>query len=349
MTNRTTCSEKTAPASWNYGVFLVIFSGTLMSAFPAWGEDDGASPAAGWKHPLTGKEYLNSPLVEVTPFVFKDRLYLAENYQAFVDSESKQFGADAEKDALRIRDVETGELVSTALREQCFGTVFVWEDRVYAFSAKNAPGKPWRTAYEVVMASSDDLKNWTEPKVVLKAQPDELFFNVAVCRGADKFVLLYETNDPDYPAFTFKYCESQDLENWKLIPDALYGTDKYVGGPALYFENGWYYTLYLEALPNTEYETRITRSRDLKKWQDAPADRPFVTFDRTKKNLPLRPPELTEKNASDAELCYFKGKTIVYFTGSDQQVAGDLQRAEFDGTPRELFEYFFEGVPEKKE
>jgi alpha-L-fucosidase len=38
---------------------------------------------------------------------------------------------------------------------------------------------------------------------------------------------------------------------------------------------------------------------------------------------------------------YWKGKTLVYFTGSDQQLAGDLQRAEFNGTPRELFEYFF--------
>jgi len=123
-------------------------------------------------------------------------------------------------------------------------------------------------------------------------------------------------------------------------------TDKYVGGPALYFEGGWYYTLYLEALPNTEYETRITRSRDLKRWHDAPPDRPFLTFDRAKKNLPLRPPELHETNASDPELCYFKGKTIVYFTGSDQQVAGDLQRTEFDGTPRQLFERFFEGVGE---
>jgi alpha-L-fucosidase len=181
---------------------------------------------------------------------------------------------------------------------------------------------------------------------VLEAEGAEQIFNVAVCRGSDRFVLLYETNDAKYPPFTFKYCESDDLVHWRRIPGALYGTDKYVGGPALYFEGGWYYTLYLEALPNTEYETRITRSRDLKSWQDAPPGRPFLTFDRSKKNLPLRPPELHETNASDPELCYFKGKTIVYFTGSDQLVAGDLQRAEFDGTPRELFEHFFQGVGE---
>jgi alpha-L-fucosidase len=306
----------------------------------------GAARAGAWKNPLVKKGYLNSPLVETTPFVFGGRLYLAENYQAFVDSASKAPGADAEKDALRVRDVETGKVVSVALKEHSFGTVFVSGERVYAFSAKNAKGKPWRTATSVSMTSSADLKNWSEPRTVWEAEAGEQIFNVAVCRGPGRYVLLYETNDPKYPPFTFKYCESDDLVNWKRIPGGLYGTDKYVGGPALYYEGGWYYTLYLEALPDTEYETRITRSRDLKAWQDAPPGRAFLTFDRSKKNLPLRPPELPEKNASDPELCFFGGRTIVYFTGSDQQVAGDLQRAEFEGTPRALFEHFFEGVPD---
>ena len=105
-------------------------------------------------------------------------------------------------------------------------------------------------------------------------------------------------------------------------------------------------TLYLEALPNTEYETRIMVLRDLKRWQDAAAE-PAVPHVRPRKEKPAAAPAgADETNASDPELCYFKGKTIVYFTGSDQQVAGDLQRAEFDGTPRELFEHFFEGMGE---
>src|SRR5690606_15455544 len=33
--------------------------------------------------------------------------------------------------------------------------------------------------------------------------------------------------------------------------------------------------------------------------------------------------------------------TLVYYTGGDQQLCGDLQRAEFLGTPRELLEHFF--------
>ena len=241
-----------------------------------------APDGSGWKNPLVKKGYLNSPLVETTPFVFKDRLYLAENYQAFVDSVSKGLGTDSEKDAIRVRDLETGRTVSVALKEHTFGTAFVWSDRVYVFAGKYVKGKRWRTAVSVSMTSSADLKTWSEPRTVLECEPGEQVFNVAVCRGPNGFVLLYETNDPKYPPFTFKYCASDDLVSWRRIPGALYGTDKYVGGPALYYEAPWFYTLYLEALPNTEYETRITRSPGLKHWQDAPAGRPFLTFDRTK-------------------------------------------------------------------
>jgi alpha-L-fucosidase len=136
------------------------------------------------------------------------------------------------------------------------------------------------------------------------------------------------------------------LATWERIPDALYGTDKYVGGPALYREGDFFYTLYLQDLGG-KWETCITRSKDLIHWQDAPPDRPFLTFDPSRKHPPLRPQNVMEINASDAELCCWKGKTLVYFTGSDQQVAGDLQTAEYSGTPQQLFESFFADVPHR--
>jgi len=309
----------------------------LICAPPAAAEQ----PNQSWKNPLKKTGYLGSPLVETTPFVFHDRLYLLENHQGFFDDPQAKTGDNSDNDALRIRDVESGQLVSTALKRHGFGTAFVWNDRVYVFAADWGQGKPWRNATEVSLTTSEDLKHWTPPQTILRAEAGEWIYNVAVCRGPDRFVMLYETNDARWPAFTFKYLESPDLVHWQRIPGALYGTTKYVGGPALYFEGGWYHTLYLEALGGIRYETRIARSKNLVDWQDAPANRPFLAYDPEKKNLPRRPPELPETNASDPELCYFGGKTIVYFTGGDQQVCGDLQRAEFDGTPRELFEAFF--------
>ena len=188
--------------------------------------------------------------------------------------------------------------------------------------------------------------------ILVECNPDESFYNVSVCRGDGRFVMLVESDDPKWQKFTFKYYTSDDLRQWKQIPDALYGTKKYVGGPALYYEGGYYYTLFLESLGRAhEYETRITRSKDLVHWQDAPHNRPFVTFNP--KNFvtfnpknpdrPWRPTnKILETNASDAEVAYWQGKTIVYFTGGNQHLSSELQWAEFDGTPRELFEHFFE-------
>lgn len=293
-----------------------------------------------WQNPIIKQGRLGSPLVESSPFVFNDRLYLMESNQRFWDVKGARPGDFFHEDEIRIRDVATGKIVSVALKNHGFGTVLVHNNTLYIFAGSYGEGKPWRQMTEITMTSSTDLKTWSKPVTVLKANPKEYFFNTAVCRGKDKFILLYETNDPTWKPFTFRYVESQDLVNWKEIPGAIYGKDKYVGGPALYYEGGWHYTLYLEHI-KIGYETRITRSKDLVNWEDAPASRPFVTFDPSIRNIPLIDPGIPESNASDVELCYYKGQTILYFTGSDQTTGGDLQWATYDGTPAALFEHFF--------
>lgn len=293
-----------------------------------------------WINPIQKQERLGSPLVETSPFVFNGKLMLLENNQRFWDLPGTKPGDYFHEDEVRIRDVASNKIISVPLKNHGFGTVLVWEDYVYVFAGNYGKGKPWRHMTEITMTKSKDLKNWTKPVTVLEASGEELFFNTAVCRGKDKFILLYETNDDRWKPFTFRYMESSDLENWKEIPDAVYGKDKYVGGPALYYEAGWYYTLYLESL-SKGYETRITRSRDLKHWEDALPNRTFISYDSSHKNIPLINPEISESNASDVELCYFEGKTILYFTGSDQSTAGDLQWAIYEGRPRQLFEHFY--------
>lgn len=293
-----------------------------------------------WLNPIIKQGRIGSPLVETSPFVFQDQLYVLENNQRFWDVKGAKPGDHFHEDEVRIREVASGKLVSVPLKNHGFGTVLVHDNKVYVFAGNYGEGKPWRRMTEITMTSSSDLKNWTKPVTVLKAHGKEFFFNTAVCRGKDKFILLYETNDPAWRPFTFRYVESDDLVHWKEIPGAIYGKEKYVGGPALYYEGGWYYTLYLENIKKG-YETRITRSKDLITWEDAPASRPFITFDPSIRNIPLLDPGIPESNASDVELCYYRGRTILYFTGSDQTTAGDLQWATYNGAPRQLFEYFF--------
>jgi alpha-L-fucosidase len=300
-------------------------------------------PVKPWGNRLEKRGYLNSPLMETTPFVFQERLYRLENWQKIWDYSDALPGTHFHEDEVRIRDVERDELISVPLRNHAFGMAFVWQDTVYVFAGDYGTDKPWRQVTELTLTTSKDLVNWTEPQVVLRAKPGEHYFNFAVCRGREQFVLLYETDEPGFaPAFTFKYCVSDDLLNWQHVPNAVYGREKYVGGPALYFEGDTYYTLYLHALDG-RWETRITRSRDLVSWEDAPVDRPFVTFDDTQMTRCELRPAVQETNASDAELCAWKGKTLVYFSGSNQVIAtADLQWAEFPGSPRELLEHFFD-------
>lgn len=315
---------------WSYSLFFYVSCALLAQT--------------SFENPIQKQGRLGSPLVETSPFVFQDKLYLLENNQRFWDVPGSQPGDYFHEDEVRIKDLASGTRIAVPLKNHGFGTVLTWKDRVYVFAGNFGKEKPWRQITEISMTSSKDLINWTQPKTVVKASGEEFFFNTAVCRGKDSFVLLYETNDNRWKPFTFRYMESTDLENWQPIPDALYGIDKYVGGPALYYEAGWYYTLYLESLENG-YETRITRSEDLIHWEDAPVNRPFIAFDSSHKNIPLIDPDIRERNASDVELCYYEGKTILYFTGSDQTTAGDLQWATYAGTPAELFAHFFKSIP----
>lgn len=306
----------------------------VFAALPAMAD------AGEWHNPIVKRGYLNSPLVETTPFVFKDKLYRLESWQKYWDLPGlPPPNTQSEQDAVRVWDVGAGKLVATPLTNHGFASCLVWEERVYVFSA--SWDRPGRKAGTIDMVSSADLVTWTKPVAIWHAEPGENLYNVAVCRDKDRFVLLYESDDPKYVPFTFKYCTSSDLTSWTRIEGAFYGREKYVGGPALYWFDGTYYTLYLQDLGG-RWETRITRSKDLVHWEDAPAGRPFITFDMNHTHAPLRPANVKEVNASDVELCEWpKGKTFIYFTGSDQQYAGDLQYATYEGTPKDLLESFF--------
>lgn len=301
-----------------------------------------------WAHPLVRCGTVAQEMGETTPFVLGDRLYRVENWQKYLDLPGTAPGERFMEDQVRIWDVENKRVVSVPLTAHSFGMAYVHNGRVHVFATRHEADRPWRHFRFISMTSSDDLVNWRPPVTVIEAEGEESLFNTAVCHDGRRFVLLYETDDRRWPAFTFKYCESDDLVHWHRLPDAVYGRDKYVGGPALYWEGGWFYTLYLQDLggyAGGTWETRVTRSRDLRHWEDAPVERPFLAPDRSRVftyHHGGRPVQVQEINASDAEICYWQGKTLVYFNGGDQQTCGDLQRAESGGTPRQLLERFYE-------
>jgi alpha-L-fucosidase len=298
-----------------------------------------------WVNQLKRTNSIGTPTHEVTPFVLNDRLYRVENHPRFLDFSVEDPTYRFHEDEIRIRDVETNEILSVPLRNHYFGAGFLHEGRLHIYAGDYGVDLPWRHHKKINWIYSDDLVHWSDPVTVIESEENELLFNTAICRGADRFIMLYETDDARWPPFTFKYCESDDLVHWKRIPGAVYGVDKYVGGPALYYADGWYYTLYVNSPADGFYDTRITRSQDLIHWQDAPEDRPVLPVVPTHIPDPAHP-DVFELSASDAELCFWQNKTLVYFHSGNQQGIATLQVAEFDGQPEEFLAHYFDSTLE---
>ena len=321
--------------------FLATLAMASLAHYGIGGECSMEATNSIWQCRLAKKAVLGNAISsETTPFVFHGRLYRLENVPKSQEFPGKGPQYRFHEDLIRVRDVEEDRIVSVVLTNHYFGSAFVSNGRVYVFAGDYGTDEPWYHIRKVVMTSSTNLVDWTKPRVVIESENGERIFNTAVCRDKEQFVLLYETDDSQWPAFTFKFFVSDDLVNWTRVPGAIYGRDRYVGGPALYYEGGWYYLLYLESLDGG-WQTCITRSVDLIHWEDAPADRPFLTPDPEHITDPEHFPDVREASASDAKLCAWRGKTLVYFSGGNQHGVIDLQSAEFDGTPRELLEHYF--------
>src|SRR5690554_4898034 len=121
-----------------------------------------------WQNPIQKQGRLGSPLVETSPFVFNDKLYLLENNQRFWDVPGAKPGDYFHEDEVRIRDIASDKIISVPLKNHGFGTVLTWEDRVYVFAGNYGQGKPWRQMTEITMTSSKDLKKWTKPQTVFR-------------------------------------------------------------------------------------------------------------------------------------------------------------------------------------
>lgn len=297
-----------------------------------------------WTHPLKSSHRVDGPRCEVTPFVFNDRLYRLENFVRSHDFPGKEHSYRFRENGFRIVDVAEDRIISIPLLNNYFAVAFPWENRCYVFTgAFDSGSKPWQL-HKTLMMYSDDLISWSKPQVVLESNPDERLFNYAICRARGKFYMLYETNDPRWPAFTMRFCESDDLIKWrKLDCEHIYGTDKYTGGPALYFdhEEDIFYLLYVNSV-HTNFDTRIARSKDLITWEDASPDRIVLDVD-TKRDVDAeRFPGAKECSASDIELCEFQGKTHIYWICGNQQGAATEYCEVYNGSMVSFLRAFFE-------
>lgn len=272
------------------------------------------------------KQFYRRDMTEVTPVVWEGRLCIMECHRP-------SQGGTPEQYYITLKDFETDEKLARFARGYSLASAFVQGDRLYVFASR-FEGNNWN---DVTLFESSDLKNWTK-KVIVRQDADEHLFNSSVCSGPGGFVLAYESNDPDYPAFTTKFARSDDLENWEKLPGNLFGVNRYTACPTIRFVDGYYYLLYLEhRKPRHYFETYIARSRDLKSWELSAA------------NPVLRPEGLDEGiNASDPDMAEWQGRTLLFYSVGDQLTWMNEKYSEYDMPVKGFFEWWFRtpGIPD---
>jgi hypothetical protein len=274
---------------------------------------------------LTDKQLVKRDLCELSPFVWQGRL-------CHLECARPGQGGTAADYYLLLKDAESGKELARFAEGYGLASILAHNNTLYVFASRWDSGS-WR---DVTLFKSADLKQW-ESKVVVQGEGEQLF-NSSVCAGPDGFVMAYESNDPAYPPFTTKFARSADLENWTKLPEATFGTNRYTACPCVRYASGYYYVLYLERRsPRHFFETYVTRSKDLRRWELSSA------------NPVLTPADLDEGvNASDPELVEWQGKTYVYYAVGDQLTWMNLKRAVYPGPLRAFLEswYATPGIPD---
>jgi len=271
------------------------------------------------KYELAERELIRKDMCELSGVIWNGRLC----HMACVRPGS---GGSIEDYYLELKDAETGEELAKFAQGYGLACAYVRNGIFYAFASRYENSN-WN---DVTLFKSSDLRHW-EKKIVIQ-QENENLFNTSVCDGPEGFVMAYESSDPQYPPFTVKFAVSDDLENWTKVPDAVFGTNRYTACPCIRYVNGYYYVLYLEnRSPRHYYETYITRSTDLKRWELSSA------------NPVLRPIEIDDCiNASDPELAEFNGKTYIYFAVGDQLTWMNIKQAIHNGSLASFCEQWYE-------
>ena len=290
------------------------------------------SPVKFFNNGMNGRSFSTNPglvrtgkasthLGEMTPIVFKDRLLLVAVGFPWV------LHSPFESGEIWLGDALSGETISCFGKGYGFANAIVENDIIHVFAAKNESGSSG--VKQVECFSSSDLQTW-EKRKILDAEPNKLIFNQSVCKKDEKFIMAFEVKDKETVPFTIYFAESSDLYNWKIIPKAIFGADRYAACPAIRYVDGWYYLFYLEhRTPRWWFEMCLARSKDLISWQLSP------------KNPVLIPEDCELCNASDIDLVEYNGKVYTFYCYGNQKGMGCATSAIYDGSMKDFLNWYF--------
>ena len=307
--------------SLSIGTMIVsVAAGSLLCA---------ASPAQAG-HILIKQDTIETAnITEVTPVVFQGQQLLFESYRVGVST-------DEANTFLRLRNLETGQIVSQFGAGHSLGSAFVDGNQLNVF-APNLTQNDW--FHDIYRFTSTDLASWTE-NVALTRSGGEHLLNSSVIRDPHGYLMAYESDVP--VGFCFKFARSTDLATWtKLDAPAFAGPrgNEYSACPTIRYSNDYYYALYLAVGENQyagQYVTEIARSKDLVAWEFSEQN-PVLAATAEEGGI----------NNSDVDMIEVGGKTYLYYATGNQATWVHIKRAVYDAPMSEfLASYFPAAVPE---
>ena len=285
---------------------------------------------------------------ESSPFVWKGRYMRLE-----VVCESGALDLNDPSIHALIRDVEAGEVVSRIAPRCYYHSCFVDGDTVYVLgTALNHPQV--FCGDSIMLFSSKNLKNWEERELL--HCPGFTMFNTSLTYDESRYVLAVECREPvelagDHP-FTCIFFTSEDLVEWTMLPaECAYPKDRYIGGPYLTYDAGYYYLFGVTELPCYRFNTYVTRTADLRHWEVGhynpfiyvtPEDRmlsPYAADIST--DLRQKIPVAFLSSLSDMDMCEYNGKTRLTYNVGNQMGFAYIAEAEYNGPKSEFLQSLF--------
>jgi len=294
---------------------------------PDRGEDTHKRPA---RPQIVKTGTIDLDVVEAHYFVWKGRL-LREQW-----CKAKYKGQRAlEGTHIAIRDVQTGKLVASLAQDHAFGTVFIEDGTAYIVATYDKPGPKRRK--QVNLFASEDLKTWRQWNVI--DDPKFNICNTSLIKVADEYVLMFEISRPNVRSWTARFAKSKDLKTWQILPEEyIHGRNKMAAPHCLKYHDGYFYNFHV--VRHRGYSTFVSRSKDLKQWEDSPLN-PVLTADeddrkpgpgvRFTAEQKQRIATAKDHNNSDIDIFEHKGRCLISYSWGNQHGTEHLATAVYRG------------------
>ncbi len=289
-----------------------------------------------------------SPNGEMTPFVWNGRLMRLELVDPMngTDCSVRRYAA--------IRDVETGEFISSLAEDSYFHSAFVDGDTIYV------TGVDMKRRDTIRIYESKDLINWKDRDLLTNR--GWVYFNSQIAKGPEGYVIILESGpgaypnlwDTDYPkkyvgnkGWTMFFAKSPDMIHWEFLDyEKPFSKDEGTGGPALKYSDGWYYLLGDCVLPRKIFTSYMYRTKDFRDWYVGYYN-PILMPSCEDRMISPHYTEITDEererlrtafnvNNTDLDICEWQGKTYINYLCGNQlgnywmcEAVCDMPMAEF--------------------